>query len=94
MGKGNGERSTSIEQLFGTNMAGVMGSASHPLYFHLLKQLNDGEYFPSIMVPSLPSICNNGVHSLSFLSSFLFEASAMIESTPYLKILHFSLPTT
>jgi hypothetical protein len=66
-----------------------MGSAPHPLYFHLLEHLNDAEYSPSIMFPSLPSICNDGEHSLSFLSSFLFEASAMIESTPYLKILIF-----
>jgi hypothetical protein len=87
MGKGNGEHSPSAEQLFGTNMAGVMGNALHPLYFHLLEHLNDGEYSPSIMFPSLPSICNDGEHSLSFLSSFSFEASAMIESTSYLKLL-------
>jgi hypothetical protein len=87
MGKGNEERSPSTKQLFGIDMAGVMGSAPHPLYFHLLKHLNDGEYSPSIMFPSLSSICNDGKHSLSFLSSFLFEASAMIVSTPYLKIL-------
>jgi hypothetical protein len=31
MGKGNGERSPSTLQLFETDMAGVMGSASHPL---------------------------------------------------------------
>jgi hypothetical protein len=68
-------------------MAGVMGSAPHPLYFHLLEYLNDGKYSPSIMFPSFPSICNDGEHSLSFLPSFPFEASAMIESTPYLKIL-------
>jgi hypothetical protein len=89
MGKDNGEHSPSAEQLFGTYMVGVMGSAPHPLYFHLLKYLNDGEYVPSIMFPSLPSICNNGEHSLSFLSSFLFEAFAMLESTSYLKIIHF-----
>jgi hypothetical protein len=87
MGKGNGKCSPSAEQLFGTDMASVMGSAPHPLYFHLLEHLNDGEYSPSIMFPSLPSICNDGEHSLSFLSSFPFEASTMIESTPYLKIL-------
>jgi hypothetical protein len=86
MGKGNGERSPSTKQLFGTDMAGVMGSAPHPLYFHL-KHLNDGEYSPSIMFSSLPSICIDGEHSLSFLSSFPFKASAMIESTPYQKIL-------
>jgi hypothetical protein len=40
------------------------------------------------MFPSLPSIYNDREHSLSFLSSFPFEASAMIESTPYLKILY------
>jgi hypothetical protein len=87
MGKGNGERFSSAEQLFGTDMAGVMESALHPLYLHRLKHLNDGEYSPSIMFPSLPSICNDGKHFLLFLSSFPFEASAMIESTPYLKIL-------
>jgi hypothetical protein len=92
MGKGNGDRSPSTEQLFGTNMAGVMGRASHPLYFHLLEHLNDGEYSQSIMFPSLPNMCNDREHSLSFLSSFLFEAFAMIESTPYLKILHFPSP--
>jgi hypothetical protein len=86
MGKGNGECSPFTEQLFGADMAGMMGSTPHPLYFHLLKHLNDGEYSPSIMFTSLPSIYNNGEHSLSFLSSFPFEASAMIESTPYLKI--------
>jgi hypothetical protein len=85
MGKNNGERSPSTEQLFGIDMAGVKGSTPHPLYFHLLELLNDGEYSPSIMFPSLPSIYNDGEHSLSFLSSFPFEASAMIESTPYLK---------
>jgi hypothetical protein len=74
-------------------MVGVMGSAPHPLYFHLLEHLNDGEYSPSIMFASLPSIYNDREHSLSFLSSFPFEASAMIESTPYLKILYFPLPT-
>jgi hypothetical protein len=41
------------------------------------------------MFPSLLSIYNDGEHSLSFLSSFPFEASTMIESTPYLKILVF-----
>jgi hypothetical protein len=85
MGKGNGERSSSTEQLFGTNMVGVMGSALHPLYFHLLEHLNDGEY--SIMFSSLPSIYNDREHSLSFLFLFPFEASAMIENTPYPKIL-------
>jgi hypothetical protein len=75
-------------------MVGVMGSTPHPLYFHLLEHLNDGEYFPSIMFPSLPSIYNDREHSLSFLSSFPFEAFAMIESTPYLKILYFPLPAT
>jgi hypothetical protein len=89
MGKGNGERSPSVEQLFRTDMVGVMESAPHPLYFHLLEHLNDGEYSPSIMFPSLPSICNDREHSLSFLSLFPFQAFAMIESTPYLKILHF-----
>jgi hypothetical protein len=92
MSKGNGERSPSTEQLFGTDMAGVMGSAFHSLYFHLLEHLNDREYSPSIMFSSLPSVYNDGEHSLSFLSSFPFEASAMIESTPYLKILHFPSP--
>jgi hypothetical protein len=87
MDKGNGERSPSTKQLFGIDMAGVMGSAPHPLYFHLLEHLNDGEYSPSIMFPSLPNICNDEEHSLSFLSSFPFKASAMIENTPYLKIL-------
>jgi hypothetical protein len=87
MGKGNGEHSPSAEQLFGTNMASMMGSAPHPLSFYLLEHLNDGEYLPSIMFPSLPSICNDGEHSLSFLSSCPFEASIIIESTPYLKIL-------
>jgi hypothetical protein len=72
-------------------MVGVMGSAPHPLYFHLLEHLNHGEYSPSIMFPSLPSIYNDREHSLSFLSSFPFKASAMIESTPYLKILYFPL---
>jgi hypothetical protein len=75
-------------------MVGMMESAPHPLYFHLLEHLNDGEYSPSIMFPSLPSIYNDREHSLSFLSSFPFEASAMIKSTPYLKILYFPLPTT
>jgi hypothetical protein len=70
-------------------MVGVMGSAPHPLYFHLLEHLNDGEYSPSIMFPSLPSIYNDREHSLSFLSSFPFKASAMIESNPYLKFLYF-----
>jgi hypothetical protein len=87
MGKGNEECSPSAEQLFGTDMAGVMGSAPHPLYFHLLEHLNDGDYSPSIMFPSLPSVCNDGKHSLSLLSSFSFEVSAMIESSPYLNIL-------
>jgi hypothetical protein len=36
MDKGNGEHSPSAEQLFGIDMAGVMGSAPHPLYFHPL----------------------------------------------------------
>jgi hypothetical protein len=66
-----------------------MGSAPHLVYFHLLEHLNDGEYSPFIMFPFLPRICNDGEYSLSLLSSFLFKASAMIESTPYLKILHF-----
>jgi hypothetical protein len=92
MGKSNGERSPSTEQLFGTDMGVVMGSAPHPLYFHLLEHLNDGEYSLSIMFPFLPSICNDGEHSLSLLSSFPFEASAKIKSTPYLKILHFPPP--
>jgi hypothetical protein len=87
MSKGNGERSPFVEQFFGTDMVGVMGSAPHPLYFHLLEHLNDGEYSPSIMFSSLPSICNDREHSLSFLFSFLFEAFAMIESTSYPKIL-------
>jgi hypothetical protein len=82
MGQGNGEHSPSTQQLFGTDMTGVMGSAPHPLYFHLLEHLSDGGYSPS-----LPSIYNDGEHSLSFLSSFSFEVSAMIESTHYLKIL-------
>jgi hypothetical protein len=73
-------------------MVGVMGSAPHPLYFHLLEHLNDGES-PSIMFPSLPNIYNDRKHSLSFLSSFPFEASAMIESTPYLKTLYFPVPS-
>jgi hypothetical protein len=73
-------------------MVDVMGRAPHPLYFHLLEHLNDGEYSPSILFPYLPSICNDREHFLSFLSSFLFEASAMIESTPYLKFLHFPPP--
>jgi hypothetical protein len=73
-------------------MVGVMGSTPHPFYFHLLEHLNDGEYSPSIMFPSLPSIYNDREHSLSFLFSFPFEASAMIESTPFLKILYFPLP--
>jgi hypothetical protein len=94
MGKGNGERSPSAEQLLGTDMVGVMESTPHPLYFHLLEHLNDGEYSPSIMFPTLPSIYNDGEHSLSFLSSFPFEASVMIESISYLKIFHFPLPTT
>jgi hypothetical protein len=85
--KGNGKRSPSAEQLFGTDMAGVMGSAPHPLYFHLLKHLNDREYSPSIIFSSLPSICNDGKHSLSFFSSYPFEASVLIKSSPYLKIL-------
>jgi hypothetical protein len=68
-------------------MAGVMGSAPHPLYFHLLEYLNDGKYSPSIMFPSFPSICNDGEHSLSIFSSFPFEASVMIDSTYYPKIL-------
>jgi hypothetical protein len=72
-------------------MVGVMGSAPHLLYFHLLEHLNDGEYSPSIMFPSLPSIYNDREHSLSFLSSFSFEASVMIESILYLKILYFPL---
>jgi hypothetical protein len=58
-----------------------MGSAPHPLYFHLLEHLNDGEYSPSIMFPSVIY----GEHYPSFLSSFLFEAFAMIESILYLK---------
>jgi hypothetical protein len=73
-------------------MVGVMGSAPHPLYFHLLEHLNDGEYSSSIMFPSLPSIYNDREHTLSFVSSFSFKASAMIKSTPYLKILYFPLP--
>jgi hypothetical protein len=94
MGKGNGERSPFGKQFFGTDMVSVMGSTPHSLYFHLLEHLNNGKYSPSIMFPSLPTICNDGEHSLSFLSSFPFEAFVMIESTPYLKILHFPLPTT
>jgi hypothetical protein len=74
-------------------MVGMMESVPHPLYFYLLEHLNDGEYSPSITFPSLSSICIDGEHSLSFLSSFPFEAFAMIESTPYLKILHFPPPT-
>jgi hypothetical protein len=89
MGKGNGERSPSVEQLFGIDMAGVMKNASHTLYFHLLEHFNDGEYPPSIMFPSFPSIYNDEEFSLLFLSSFPFKASAMIESTTYLKIFHF-----
>jgi hypothetical protein len=94
MGNGNGERSPPAKQLFGINMAGMMESNPHLLYFHLLEYLNDGEYSPFIMIPSLPNICNDGEHSLSFFSSFSFEAFAMIESTPYLKILHFLPPPT
>jgi hypothetical protein len=73
-------------------MVGMMESAPHPLYFHLLEHLNDGEYSSSIMLPSLPSLYNDREHFLSFLSSFPFEASTMIESTPYLKILYFPPP--
>ena len=40
---------------------------------------------PFIMFPSLPSICNDGKRSLSFLSSFPFKAFAMIEILPILK---------
>jgi hypothetical protein len=94
MGKGNGEHSLFAEQLFGADMVGMMGSAPHPLHFNFLEHLNNGEYSPSIMFPSLSSICNDREHSLSFLSSFPFEASAMIESTSYLKILHFPLLAT
>jgi hypothetical protein len=46
-------------------MVGVIGSAPHPLYFHLLEHLNDGEYSPSIMFPSFPSIYNDREYSLS-----------------------------
>jgi hypothetical protein len=84
-----GKCSPFAEQLFRTDMVGMMRSALHPLYFLLLEHLNVGEYSPSIMFPSLPSICNDGEHSLSFLSSFPFKAFTMIESTPYLKILIF-----
>jgi hypothetical protein len=87
MGKGNGECCPCAEQLYGTGMAGMMKSAPHPLYFHLLEHFNDGEYSPSIVFLSLPSIYNDGEHFLSFLSSFPFKAFAMMESTPYLKIL-------
>jgi hypothetical protein len=87
MGKGNGECSQSTKQLFGIDMAGVMGSAPHPLYFHLLEHLNDGEYSPSIIFPSFPSIYNDGEYFLSFLSSIPFEAFVVIVSTSYLKIL-------
>jgi hypothetical protein len=52
IGKGNGKRSPSTKQLFGTDMDGMVESAPQPLYFHLLEHLNDGEYFPSIMSPS------------------------------------------
>jgi hypothetical protein len=64
-----------------------MGSAPHPLYFHLLEHLNDGEYSPSIMFLSSQAFVIDGKHSLPFLSSFPSEASAMIENTPYLKII-------
>jgi hypothetical protein len=65
MGNGNGERSPPAKQLFGINMAGMMESNPHLLYFHLLEYLNDGEYSPFIMIPSLPNICNDGEYSLS-----------------------------
>jgi hypothetical protein len=81
MGKGNGKCSPSAEQFFGIDVADVLGSAPHPLYFHLLEYLNDGKYSPSIMFLSLPSICNDGKHFLPFLSSFPFEASAMTEKS-------------
>jgi hypothetical protein len=53
MDKGNGERFPSAEQLFGIDMAGMMGRSPHLLYFHLLEHLNDGEYSPShyIFIP-------------------------------------------
>jgi hypothetical protein len=53
---------------------------------------NDGEHSPSMMFPSLPSIYNDGKHFPSFISSSP-KASLMMNGTPYLKILHFPLPT-
>ena len=92
MGKGNGKCfPSSIEQLFGINMAGMMESAPHLLYFHLLEHSNDGEYSPTVMFPSLPSICNDGEHFLLFLFSFLFEAFVMIESKVIIFITTFDL---
>jgi hypothetical protein len=84
--------SISIMESIGTDMVGMMGSSPHLLYFYLLEHLNNGKYSPSIMFPSLQSICNDGKYFLSFLSSFPFKASAIIESTFNLKILHFPPP--
>jgi len=68
---------------FGTDMVGVMGNASHPLYFHFLEHLNDGEYSPSIMFPSFPSIYNDTEHSLSFLSLFPFNFQSICNDREY-----------
>jgi hypothetical protein len=74
-------------------MVEAKGSTLHPLYFHLLKHLYDGERSPSIGFPSFQSISNDGEHSPSFLSSSPFKASTMIKNVPYPKILHFPQPT-
>jgi hypothetical protein len=94
MDKSNGECSPSIEQLFGTDKAGVMGSTSYPLYFHLLEHLNDGEYSPSTIFPSFPSICNDGEYSLSFLSLFPFQSICNDREYSLSKNPHFPLPAT
>ena len=85
IGKNNRERSPSAKQLLELIWLVLLGALPIHYISTSLSIFNDGEYSPSIMFPSFPSICNDGKHSLSFLSSFPFEASAMIESTPIQK---------
>jgi hypothetical protein len=70
-----------------------MGSALHlQSSFWNSYGSGDGKSYPSTVLPSIPSICNDGEHFPSFLFSSPPETSAMMESASYPKILHFLLP--
>ena len=82
------ERSPTAEQLLELIWLAWWGAFPIHCISTSLSISNDGKHSPFIMFSSLPSICNDGKHSPSFLSSFPFEESTMMESTSYLKNLH------